>query len=970
MPEEIQNLTDEGLYKRMCDLREGLKAQPMDPGRVRESPLGQEVRRRAKQDLYFFSKYFVGYTQEQNAFMTEDVHRRVCDLFVKKDPSKEIGEQDHRKERLLLYPRGSFKALDLDTKIPTPHGFVLMRDIAVGDVVFDETGRTTAVVEVGPVFENRPCYEVEFSTGEKIVADAGHLWETDARRDRDAKRNGRLKQKYVPCPSVKTTEDLAQSVFCRKEHNHRIRVANALIIEKKRYSIAPYVLGCWLGDGTSSTGQITIADQEIANEIAKEGEIIRPTATKYRWVFNGGSAHEDYRKHSGKSFSSRLRKLGLISNKHIPLAYLRGSYEQRLALLQGLMDTDGSCSKTGVCSFSNTNALLVEQVKQLLASLGFKPSNIGCYDAVLNSTVVGKFYVVLFKAYNDTVIFRLPRKQKRLRPQGRITLQKYRHIVAVRAVESRPVRCIAVAAKRHLYLVGESCIPTHNSTIDVHDGAQWILNFPDIRILFLTAAKDLAVGFVDDLKSVFVVKLEKPSFMNIFFPEFCVTEEALQKMNMYEFTTPERKIDRREPTATASSIESTLSGFHFDVIKADDMVSNSNSDTEEQCKKVSKNFYINRKMLMPFGYLDYIGTRYHDVDHYGDVLEKNVGEFKTEKGPCWELIENTTTGFRVLIGRAWQPKPGFEGKPFMELKENEVFLLFPQYLSYSFLRQEYSKDEISAESQYQQNPRQKMLVTFDRALLIGHTVPFTKVPYNGPISITWDFAFSKKKGRDYSTGCVAIHDEKGRIFIVDLIRGRFQPTELAKAVVDLVLKWKYPFVVGIEDAVGSRFLEPAILLEAKKTGDQNVIAVCSKIDWFAPEQQKDAKKTRMASLHPWFSNDRLFLVDVLPYLEVTYKEFEMCLASHHHDDIPDVISQQPRYAPRLQMLMDKNEIQTWSRDEAQWNITFEEGADQFGRIGMGGFEVPLNPMVLPEENISTQVPAPGMDPILGAGLSG
>ena len=69
-----------------------------------------------------------------------------------------------------------------------------------------------------------------------------------------------------------------------------------------------------------------------------------------------------------------MREIGVLGNKHIPLAYLRGSVDQRLALLQGLMDTDGTASKAGQCVFCNTNHRLAREVFHLVASLRLKPT--------------------------------------------------------------------------------------------------------------------------------------------------------------------------------------------------------------------------------------------------------------------------------------------------------------------------------------------------------------------------------------------------------------------------------------------------------------------------------------------------------------------------------------------------------------------------------------------------------------------
>src|SRR5271154_3927364 len=505
--------------------------------------------------------------------------------------------------------------------------------------------------------------------------------------------------------------------------------------------------------------------------------------------------------------------------------------------------------------------------------------------------------------------------------------------------------------------------------LHICDTAQWILNFPDIRILFLTAADDLAVGMVDVVKSFFIIKLDEPSFMNLFFSEYCVPETKTALGNAFEFTCPKRTIKQLEATVMASSVTSTMAGFHFDVMKADDAVSERNSENDDQCIKVTNKLDKMRNMLMVYGYFDRIGTRYHEIDNYGHTLESClVGDIERQSGPCWELIDVKSSGLRILIGRAIVLKAGNEAKTYDEAGEEGCDLLYPEYMSFSWLMNKYHNNEVVFEGQQNQNPRPKSHITFDRPLMMAHTVPYKQQPISGPVAITWDFAFSQKKGRDYSTAAVGVWNDKGQLFIMDLVRARFNHTTLAKAIVDLAEHWR-PMIIGIEDAAGSKFLEYEIIDQANKRGRADVAAVCGRIDWFVPEQQKDAKKARMASLYPWLTNDRLYFSAHLPYLEILYSEFEKCLVSHHHDDIPDVISQLIRYAPRMNNLIQKNEILTMSREDAVWNLMFEEGTDAHGMRGLGVVSQPITPP-LHDEGPTAQSCYLGLPSLLGAGLVG
>lgn len=517
------------------------------------------------------------------------------------------------------------------------------------------------------------------------------------------------------------------------------------------------------------------------------------------------------------------------------------------------------------------------------------------------------------------------------------------------------------------------------STIDVVDAGQWILNFPDIRILFLTGANDLATGFVKETKGHFIIRDGEPTLMNLFFPEFCVLESARE--SEFEFTCPvwaAKQINRKEPTVLASSVGATKSGWHFEVIKGDDPVTDENTDSTERCASISKKLNLSKNLLRKGGYYnDYIGTRYADEDHYGVQLEKNIGDIKTVRGPCWELIENITTATKILIGRGIVIKPEVavklaqDGRPitYIEAGEEGCDLLIPRVMPYPALMRDYRENEEVFEGQINQNPRPASSTTFERKDLLAATVRFDQMPFRGPISQTWDFAFSRKKGRDFSTGASVIWNDKAQMFVHDLIRAHFKPNDLAQAVVDFARKW-HPFIIGIEDASGSRFSEPTIIEKAKQTGDEQVIAVCSKIDWFKPDTQYDAKRIRMGTLHPALMEGRLKFANYISEVVsgVLYDEFERCMTSRSaRNDIPDVVSQQLRYSPQILTMVDKNEMAGWTPGNAGWNLIFEDG-DAFGRPGFG--TPPPIVEMLPEPEIENVPYAPGLDNILGAGLLG
>ena len=159
-----------------------------------------------------------------------------------------------------------------------------------------------------------------------------------------------------------------------------------------------------------------------------------------------------------------LRTLGVLGNKHIPLSYLRGSEAQRRALLAGILDTDGTVTSTGSIQLAVTSRDLAEGVRELVLSLGYRCS-MSTKRVKGRSEASSTCYMVNFTTSDQ--VFWLDRKhllhKERLRHDQQRT--RWRYIVDVRSVPSRPVRCVQVDSADRLYLAGRSMIPTHNSTL-------------------------------------------------------------------------------------------------------------------------------------------------------------------------------------------------------------------------------------------------------------------------------------------------------------------------------------------------------------------------------------------------------------------------------------------------------------------------------------------------------------------------
>jgi replicative DNA helicase len=193
---------------------------------------------------------------------------------------------------------GSGKALALDTPIATPTGWTTMGEIRVGDQVFGADGQPTTVTNAWDVRYDRPCFEVEFSDGSVIVADAEHQWLTDTKASRASAANqarraatrgaspfSRDQRSQIITPSVVTTEQIAATLRVNADRriNHSIPTCSPLALPGADLLIPPYTLGVWLGDGTSAAASYTSLDPEIAAHIEAEGLRVVKTETLMRY---------------------------------------------------------------------------------------------------------------------------------------------------------------------------------------------------------------------------------------------------------------------------------------------------------------------------------------------------------------------------------------------------------------------------------------------------------------------------------------------------------------------------------------------------------------------------------------------------------------------------------------------------------------------------------------------------------------
>lgn len=375
--------------------------------------------------------------------------------------------------KLLLFRTTSIKnnpegrPLALDTPIPTPYGWTTIQNIEIGERVFDETGVVRTVTGKSEIFIDRPAYEIGFSSGGKITADADHLWQVTTHNDRFNEKP----------PRDLTTRELYDAL--QKGTPNHFCCGQAPILEgcpKLDLPLDPYFLGYWLGNGRS-TSSVLSCHEDDAEELSSLINVVG-----YTTEIHGGNWKDRVRTvsvHGKKKWDhvgpcATLRRLGLFNNKHVPVEYLRASIDQRLSLLQGLMDSDGysppEASKDEGSTFCNTNRALTSAVCELVRSLGGQPRiRLMEKAGTIAGTIKGKPIISRMDSFSvrfmlDLPVHRLVRKLNR--QTFRKTIRNSGHFIrSIVPVENVSTACIEVDSPSHLFLAGESMVPTHNSVL-------------------------------------------------------------------------------------------------------------------------------------------------------------------------------------------------------------------------------------------------------------------------------------------------------------------------------------------------------------------------------------------------------------------------------------------------------------------------------------------------------------------------
>lgn len=394
--------------------------------------------------------------------------------YIKPTPKQTAFMMLPHREAMYGGAAGSGKILSKDGIVLTPFGFRKNKDLKIGDRINNPDGTTQRIIQLRP-WVTLEKWTVRFHDGTSTEVAADHLWL--------AWRSG--KRKKLPNSKSYFGEDAAEVIETRElkkwldiaidQEARGLRPNWPLIPVCKEQvfnvtlrfqaDIDPYILGMWLGDGHWSSQCSTAAVGITSADHTHMGRELKNYSyshnTKYRY---------DFTKESAKKIKAALTRLKLkgtkAATKFIPREFLMGTIETRYAILQGLMDTDGTVDKLGHVSFCSTSKQLAEDTAFLIRSLGGTATltikkEPFYRDKAGIKVICKKAYILYIKHPNEKKLFRLIRKKNKCNESNAL-LNKA--VVAIDVGGEITGRCLTVSNPNGLYITNDFIV-THNSIV-------------------------------------------------------------------------------------------------------------------------------------------------------------------------------------------------------------------------------------------------------------------------------------------------------------------------------------------------------------------------------------------------------------------------------------------------------------------------------------------------------------------------
>lgn len=365
-------------------------------------------------------------------------------------------------------PAGTGKAQPLDSLILSEDGFITMGEIKKGDRIFSMNGNLTTVIDIFPQ-GLKDIYKITFSDNSYTECCDEHLWLTKSIKDRENKKEFKIRK----------LSEIRTNIKIKNKTNYSIPIIKPINFDEKSVKIHPYLMGILIGDGcfTSPNIRLTTTDDEIINSFTNLLDDkyklyeTKSDSISYDIIFKNRKNSKIRFDSNIIPFHKQISDYGLLghksNDKFIPTFYKYNSIDNRIELLQGLMDSDGTVDKkSGSLSFSTTSKKLIDDFKFLIESLGGVVNSLrektGKYKKNNEIIECNKIYSYTFRLPNNITPFRLKRKLDLFKPKTKYF--PIRYIKKIEYVGKKQAQCILVDDNTHTYITN-NFIVTHNTFV-------------------------------------------------------------------------------------------------------------------------------------------------------------------------------------------------------------------------------------------------------------------------------------------------------------------------------------------------------------------------------------------------------------------------------------------------------------------------------------------------------------------------
>lgn len=670
------------------------------------------------------------------------------------------------------------------TPVLTTAGWKTHGELVPGDCVFHPSGEPVTVLAVSQ--PDIASWSVRLTTGETIKTHGNHEWTVYVKNS----------DKWATL----STEQLSKYRLNRATPGKRgsgwgIRLPDVQAVQftERVLPMHPYALGVWLGDGSSAKPCVTHdgKDTVMVKAVESLGYPIRATYVHHQTRVHTTSFAGEKRG-VGSPFWQQLKQLRVVNDKHIPECYLTASVSQRLQLLAGLIDTDGTVDKTGRVHITTVMPKLRDSIVRLVQELGMWPCTQTHKPCLSSSGIQGTkdCYTIAFQPCVK-IPTTLPRKSI-----NRIVKQQTIGIESITQCDPEPGRCIQVSSPDGLYLVGKTLIPTHNSEMTVRNLVPWLMGkYPDKHWIVITATDGLAQEHGRDVRD----NMRGPGYKLTFGhdPRCALVSESLTFLQV-----------KGGGKCLFTGRGGLPAGVGGDGIIVDDFFKSAeeaNSVTERDKAWRSYQADCMSRLNSSKAWVLMIGSRKHEDDVQGRLFDPMNVHYDASEAKKWTRIrlpalaeDNDPLG-RAKDAPLWPEKFGYEHYHAKRIHASPIVRI-------DFQTQDQCQP-IPEEGNYF---KKEWLNTYKQSALPNDRF----LRFYGAS----DHAFRTKQVNDSTVLLSVAIDPSDRIFILpDTEWGQFQTDVLIEKMLDLMLKHRTTMWWAARDAI-SGSIEPFLRKRMRERG--------------------------------------------------------------------------------------------------------------------------------------------------------